>query len=210
MEHIKRYQRISVTQGNRELVIEGPVPPERLQAYHMHAGLHAFRRPADQLAALIEIAALPEGRIIVCRDGETIIGYVTFHYPDELERWSDAGMVDLIELGAVEVAAEYRSGGIGKRMIQTAFADGQLDRMIVYTTEYYWHWDLEGMKLSVWEYRGMMERVMQSIGMIWFATDDPEICSHPANCLMVRVGPDVPLASVEQFDRVRFRQRFMY
>jgi len=210
LEHMKRHQRMTVTLNNRELVIEGPIPPERLRGLQMHQGLHAFRRPADQLEALIEIAGLPEGRIIVCRDGDTIVGYVTFHYPDELERWSDAGMDDLIELGAVEVAAEYRSGGIGKRMIQAAFADGQLDRMIVYTTEYYWHWDLEGMKLNVWEYRSMMERVMQSIGMVWFATDDPEICSHPANCLMVRVGPEVPLSSVEKFDTVRFRQRFMY
>lgn len=204
------YQRLTLLIRDRELVIEGPIPPERLRQLHMHEQLHAFRRPAEQLEALIDIAGLPEGRIIACIDGDTIVGYVTFHYPDELERWSDANMEDLIELGAVEVAPSYRSGGIGKLMIQTAFAEGQLDQMIVYTTEYYWHWDLEGMKLSVWEYRSMMERVMQSIGMVWFATDDPEICSHPANCLMVRVGPDVPLASVEQFDRVRFRQRFMY
>lgn len=204
------YQRLTLLIRDRELVIEGPIPPERLRQLRMHEQLHAFRRPAEQLEALIEIAELPEGRIIACIDGDTIVGYVTFHYPDELERWSDANMEDLVELGAVEVAPSYRSGGIGKHMIQTAFAEGQLDRMIVYTTEYYWHWDLEGMKLSVWEYRSMMERVMQSIGMVWFATDDPEICSHPANCLMVRVGPDVPLSSVEQFDRVRFRQRFMY
>lgn len=56
----------------------------------------------------------------------------------------------------------------------------------------------------------MMEKLMQSVDMVWFATDDPEICSHPANCLMVRVGKQVPLTSVEQFDRVRFQQRFMY
>ncbi|GMK41611.1 acetoin utilization protein AcuA [Paenibacillus sp. CCS19] len=210
MEHLKVYQRLTLFIRDRELVIEGPIPPERLRQLRMHEQLHAFRRPAEQLEALIEIAELPEGRIIACIDQDTIVGYVTFHYPDELERWSDANMDDLIELGAVEVAPSYRSGGVGKQMIQTAFAEGQLDQMIVYTTEYYWHWDLEGMKLSVWEYRAMMERVMQSIGMVWFATDDPEICSHPANCLMVRVGPDVPLSSVEQFDRVRFRQRFMY
>ena len=30
---------------------------------------------------------------------------------------------------------------------------------------------------------------MKCVDMVWFATDDPEICSHPANCLMVRVGP---------------------
>ena len=35
---------------------------------------------------------------------------------------------------------------------------------------------------------------MKSVGMVWFATDDPEICAHPANCLMVRIGKEVPLS----------------
>lgn len=56
----------------------------------------------------------------------------------------------------------------------------------------------------------MMEKLMKTVDMVWYATDDPEICSHPANCLMVRMGREVPLSSRETFDRVRFRQRFMY
>lgn len=119
-------------------------------------------------------------------------------------------MEDLIELGAIEVAAEYRSLGLGQQMIRTAFEQGQMERYIVFTTEYYWHWDLKGSGLNVWEYRKMMERLMKVVDMEWYATDDPEICSHPANCLMVRIGSRVPLASQEQFDRLRFRQRFMY
>jgi len=176
----------------------------------MHAKLDAFRRPAEQHEALVEIAGLAEGRIIIAREDDLIVGYVTFHYPDELERWSEGGMTDLVELGAIEVANDYRAYGIGKRLIALAFAEEQLENMIVFTTEYYWHWDLEGTKLNVWDYRNMMERLMKSAGMIWYATDDPEICSHPANCLMVRIGKEVPLSSIEQFDRVRFRNRYMY
>lgn len=211
MEHRKKPQREAiVTRDNRELLIEGPVPPEALAAYTMHPKLDAFRRPADQHEALVEIAALEEGRIIVVREENQIVGYVTFHYPDELERWSEGGMKDLIELGAIEVADDYRSYGLGKRLIAMAFAEEQLENMIVFTTEYYWHWDLEGTGLNVWDYRAMMEKLMKSADMIWYATDDPEICSHPANCLMVRIGKEVPLSSIEQFDRVRFRGRFMY
>lgn len=211
MEHRKRLQRERVElAGSRELIIEGPVPPEQLAGMKMHETLDAFRRPKDQHEALVEIAELAEGRIIIARAADVIVGYVTFHYADELERWSEGGMLDLIELGAIEVADDYRSYGLGKKMIQLAFADDQLENMIVFTTEYYWHWDLEGTKLNVWEYRNMMEKLMKSVGMIWFATDDPEICSHPANCLMVRIGKEVPLSSVERFDTVRFRQRFMY
>ncbi|REK58500.1 MAG: N-acetyltransferase [Thermobacillus sp.] len=210
MEHRKIYHCVRVTTPKGELIVEGPVPPERLAGFTMHPKLDAFRRPAEQHAALIEIAGLPEGRIIIARDGQTIVGYVTFHYPDELERWSAGGLEDLIELGAIEVADDYRSCGLGKRMIRLAFEDGQLENAIVFTTEYYWHWDLEGSGLNVWQYREMMERLMKSVDMVWHATDDPEICAHPANCLMVRIGKEVPLESIERFDRIRFQRRIMY
>jgi acetoin utilization protein AcuA len=210
MQHNKTFLSESITMKEGKIVLSGPIPPEQLNEYTMHEGLHAFRRPPDQHQALVEIAALPEGRIIAAVIDGIIVGYVTFHYPDEMERWSEQGMVDLIELGAIEVAKPYRSYGIGKRMIELAFEANQLDNCIVFTTEYYWHWDLDGTGLSVWDYRKMMENLMKCVDMVWFATDDPEICSHPANCLMVRVGPDVPLSSVEQFDRIRFHQRFMY
>lgn len=211
MQHIKIYHSQLVPSSNSSsIVVEGPVPPEQLGQYRMHPDLDAFRRPPEQFIALVEIAELPEGRIIVSRIEDLIIGYVTFHYADEMERWSQGHMEDLVELGAIEVADDYRGLGLGKRMIRLAFEDGQLENVITFTTEYYWHWDLEKSGLNVWDYRKMMEKLMQSVDMVWFATDDPEICSHPANCLMVRVGKQVPLTSVEQFDRVRFQQRFMY
>jgi acetoin utilization protein AcuA len=210
MEHIKIYQSRVIPYSSADLVVEGPVPPERLRSYTMHRDLDAFRRPKEQFEALVEIAELPEGRIIVARSDQQIVGYVTFHYPDELERWSEGHMEDLIELGAIEVANDFRGKGLGKKMIQLAFEDGQMENFITFTTEYYWHWDLEKSGLNVWQYRNMMEKLMKCVDMVWFATDDPEICSHPANCLMVRIGKSVPLSSVEQFDRVRFRQRFMY
>ncbi|WP_322906186.1 GNAT family N-acetyltransferase [Paenibacillus campi] len=212
MEHIKikQTERLHRADGKGQLVLEGPVSPERVAACHMHAQLDAFRRPAEQHEALIEIADLPEGRIMMATDGDQIVGYVTFHYPDEYERWSEGNMDDLIELGAVEIANDYRGLGLAKKLIQLAFQQQQLDNVIVFTTEYYWHWDLESTGLNVWDYRKMMEKLMKNVDMVWFATDDPEICSHPANCLMVRVGRAVPQSSVEAFDRLRFRQRFMY
>jgi len=211
MEHIKRYHsQLIPYRHNQQIIIEGPVPPEQLKQFRMHPDLDAFRRPKEQFEALVEIAALPEGRIILARLEDEIVGYVTFHYADEMESWSLGNMPDLIELGAIEVADEYRGFGLGKRMIRLAFEGGQMENVITFTTEYYWHWDLENSGLNVWEYRKMMEKLMKSVDMVWFATDDPEICSHPANCLMVRIGKDVPLSSVEQFDRVRFKQRFMY
>jgi len=210
MEHIKVFHEETIGEGDRKLVIQGPMPSEQLRKLALHPQLDAFRRPSEQHEALVEIAELPEGRIIAALEEDVVVGYVTFHYPDEYELWSEGHMEDLVELGAIEVANDYRSRGISKKLLEIAFRGEQLDNAIVFTTEYYWHWDLDSTGLSVWDYRKMMENLMKNVDMVWFATDDPEICSHPANCLMVRVGKNVPQASVEAFDRLRFRQRFMY
>ena len=42
------------------------------------------------------------------------------------------------------------------------------------------------------------------------STDDPEIASHPANCLMARIGKHVSPEVVAHFDALRLRRRFMY
>jgi acetoin utilization protein AcuA len=210
MEHRKNYYSYTIQHKNQSIIIEGPIPSKRFNSYIMHPELDAFRRPKEQLLALLEIADLPEGRVLIARYSETIVGYVTFHYPDEMERWSEGSLFDLIELGAIEVANEYRSLGIGKQLIALAFINQQFDNTIVFTTEYYWHWDLQSSGLNIWQYRQMMQSLMESAGMTHFATDDPEICSHPANCLMAKIGPEVPLTSIERFDRLRFQRRIMY
>nr|WP_198421541.1 MULTISPECIES: acetoin utilization protein acetyltransferase AcuA [Bacillus] len=191
-------------------MIEGPVSPEDLAGYEFHKDLTAFRPPREQHEALVDIAGLPEGRIIIARDGRTIIGYVTYLYPDPLERWSEGNMEDLIELGAIEVAPDYRGCAVGKTLLTVSMMDEQMENYIVMTTEYYWHWDLKGMKKDVWEYRKIMEKMMNAGGLVWFATDEPEISSHPANCLMARIGKNVSQESIEQFDRLRFYHRYMY
>ncbi|TRY27154.1 GNAT family N-acetyltransferase [Brevibacillus sp. LEMMJ03] len=210
MKHVKRYHSQQLVAGGKRLLVEGPIEPERLASLRFDEGLKAFRVPEEQHKALVEIAALPEGRIIVAREEELVLGYVTFLYPDPLERWSQAQLPDLLELGAIEVSQAVRGGGVAKTMLQVAFADDAMEDYIVITTEYYWHWDLKGTGLDVWQYRKVMEKVMGSVGMVWMATDDPEICSHPANCLMARIGRRVPPESIAAFDAMRFQNRYFY
>ncbi|WP_046176673.1 GNAT family N-acetyltransferase [Domibacillus indicus] len=210
MKHCKTYYSKEFETPGGTLMIEGPVSPEALSDYEFHEGLVAFRQPGQQQAALVEIAGLPEGRIIVARKQNIIVGYVTFLYPDPLERWSEANLENLIELGAIEVASEYRGAGVGQTMLRVAMMDDQMEEYIVITTEYYWHWDLKGTGLNVWEYRKVMEKMMNAGGLVWYATDDPEISSHPANCLMVRIGSRVNQESIQKFDQIRFVNRFMY
>lgn len=210
MEHKKTYHAKEIETPNGTVIVEGPIPPDKLAGYKFHEDLTTFRPAPSQHKALVEIAKLPEGRIIIARKGETIIGYVTFLYPDPLERWSEGKMENLIELGAIEVIPEFRGCEIGKNLLIVSMMDDAMEDYIIITTEYYWHWDLKGTGLNVWEYRKMMEKMMNAGGLEWYATDDPEICSHPANCLMVRIGKRVDNESIQKFDQLRFTNRFLY
>lgn len=210
MEHKKTYNAKELKTPHGTLIIEGPITGESLASYEFHEDLVAFRPPNQQHKALIEIADLPEGRIIIAREHNTIVGYVTYLYPDPLERWSEGKIENLIELGAIEVIPKFRGSRVGKNLLIVSMMDEAMEDYLIITTEYYWHWDLKGTGLNVWEYRKVMEKMMSAGGLEWFATDDPEISSHPANCLMARIGKRVNQDTIERFDRLRFMNRFMY
>ncbi|MDW0112844.1 MULTISPECIES: GNAT family N-acetyltransferase [Sporosarcina] len=210
MEHKKTYNAMEIKHKNGNLFIEGPVSSTDLATFDFHEDLTSFRPPNQQHKALIEIANLPEGRILIVRHLNEIVGYVTYLYPDPLERWSQGNMENLIELGAIEVIPKFRGGGVGKALLEVSMMDDAMEDYIILTTEYYWHWDLKGTKLNVWEYRKVMEKMMNAGGLEYYATDEPEISSHPANCLMARIGKRVDQESIQQFDQLRFMNRFMY
>ncbi|MFC5590425.1 GNAT family N-acetyltransferase [Sporosarcina soli] len=210
MNHVKTYNAMEVKHKNGDLIIEGPISSKVLASLDFHEDLIAFRPPAQQHKALVEIADLPEGRILIARNQNEIVGYVTFLYPDPLERWSQGNMENLIELGAIEIIPAFREGGVGKALLRVSMMDDAMEDYIILTTEYYWHWDLKGTNLNVWEYRKVMEKMMNAGGLEYFATDDPEICSHPANCLMAKIGRRVDQESIQQFDSLRLMNRFMY
>ncbi|MEH7331518.1 GNAT family N-acetyltransferase [Neobacillus drentensis] len=210
MEHKKTYNAKQLKTPHGTLIIEGPISSNKLAGLDFHEDLIAFRPPEQQHKALIGIADLSEGRIIIARYRNTIVGYVTFLYPDPLERWSEGKMDNLIELGAIEVIPQFRGSQVGKNLLIVSMMDDAMEDYLTITTEYYWHWDLKGTKLNVWEYRKIMEKMMNAGGLEWYATDDPEICSHPANCLMARIGKRIDSETVQKFDRLRFMNRFMY
>lgn len=210
MEHKKTFYSVEKETRHGTVLVEGPIPSEQLALYTLHEHLTAFRPPKQQHKALVNIAKLDEGRIIIVRSGEMVLGYVTYLYPDPLERWSEDRIDNMIELGAIEVIPDYRGTGVGKKLLEVSFMDDAMEDYLVITTEYYWHWDLKGTGLNVWDYRKMMEKMMSVVNFEYYSTDDPEITSHPANCLMARVGKRVGADTMERFDRLRFRNRFMY
>lgn len=201
---------MEIKKEEKTFLIEGPISKEALSSYGFDDGLKAFRPPKQQYEALLKVADLPENRIIAAIEDDKIVGYAIFLYPDPLERWSEVELDNLLELGAIEVSANYRGYGLAQNLLKVAMMDDAVEDYIIITTEYYWHWDLRGTGLSIWEYRDVMEKVMKSGGLEWYATDDPEICSHPANCLMARIGGRVTADAVHEFNRVRFKHKYMF
>ena len=78
MEHIKEHHIRSIFKSGHRITVEGPVPAKQIMELTFHSDLDAFRRPLEQQEAIAEIAALPEGRIIIAHENDIIIGYVTF------------------------------------------------------------------------------------------------------------------------------------
>lgn len=210
MKHIKTYVTDNIEIDNVKYKIEGPVSHSFLKTLTFDEGLNAFRSSKEQFEALLEITTLPEGRVYIIRLEQHIIGYVTYHYPDELERWSTSHLPYLLELGAIELSKSYRHLHLGGRLIQLSLSGDEFEDFIILTTEYYWHWDLKYAQLDVFEYKRLMQKLMQKGGLEVFATDDPEITSHPANCLMARIGKRITLDQQHAFDDIRFQNRFFY
>ncbi|KGX89393.1 acetoin dehydrogenase [Pontibacillus halophilus JSM 076056 = DSM 19796] len=210
MNHVKTHHAVQIDSSKGTVVIEGPLSSHELANYDFHEDLKAFRPADKQFEAVKKIADFEEGRIIVARTDTTIVGYVTYLYPDPLERWSEFNMKDLIELGAIEVIPDYRGEHVASKLLKVSMLDEAMEDFIVISTEYYWHWDLSGTKLNVWQYRAVMEKMMSAGGLTPYPTDDPEIVSHPANCLMARIGRNIPKQSVDQFEKLRFLGRHQH
>lgn len=211
MDFLKTFISESISYDNdQQIIVEGPVDIKALNQMTFDQGLNSFRIPKEQFEAIKDISQLPEGRIIVCRLKENIIGYTTYLYPDPLERWSDGNLPYILELGAIELSLPYRKYGLGKKMLQLAMKSPEMEDFIILTTEYYWHWDLKNSGLDVYEYQKIMHKMMAAGGLEVFATDDPEIISHPANSLMARIGKNITQEQLEAFDRLRFMNRFFF
>lgn len=182
--------------------------PSYIASLKAHPGLDAFRRPADQQAALVQIAGEDRGCVTVAAHPETgrLVGYVAFHAPSEVETWGDDVSGALVELGAVEVVNELRGQHVAERLLAASFDGGRFDDTVVFATLYRWHYDLPRTGLGELGYRRMLERLYGTVGLVPKSTTDPEIALDPANRLLARVGPSAPPAVVAEFDRLRTRR----
>lgn len=168
----------------------------------MNQQLNNFRPPDKQHAALIGIAQMPEGMIFVARHENMVVGYVTFHRPEEYTRWYQHP--DILEMGGIEVSPEWRKLKLGLILLKESFAYVELEKNIVITMEFCWHWDLRNSGLDVWQYQRMLTSMFSRAGLSKITTDDPDIIEHPANVLMAQIGKKVDPEAIKQFEGLRF------
>jgi acetoin utilization protein AcuA len=185
-----------------EVFLEGPVKAAKLESLFMNRKMTNFRPPAKQKEALVAISKLPEG---IARHGLEIIGYITFHYPDEYSRWSKHPAI--LELGGIEISLEWRKYGIAIALLKEAFSNPILENYIVVTIEFCWHWDLKNSRLEMFTYQKMLARLFGTVGLKRRATDDPDITEHPANVFMVRPGKHVKKEAIEIFEAMLFENK---
>lgn len=189
-----------------EVIIEGPAPGDYLESLSMNGNLNNFRPAQKQKQALINIARMPNSLIYIARHQKEIVGYVTFHPPDEYTRWSKHPRV--LEMGGIEISPDWRNCKIGLNLLKVGFAAKFLEDFIAITMEYAWHWDLRNSGLDVWKYQKMLTGMFAGAGLKTISTDDPDILEHPANVLMAKIGPRVSKQDIQLFESLRFMQKF--
>lgn len=184
------------------IIVEGPVNGKHIEGLTMNDKLTNFRPPQKQQKALVEISELPLGMVYIARHEEEIVGYITFHQPDEYTRWSKHPRV--IEMGGIEVSEDWRRCKIAENLLKLGFSNPELENYITITMEFCWHWDVNQTGLSIWDYQRMLTKLFGSVGLKEVPTDDPDILEHPANVLMARFGKNVSKEDRMLFEKMTF------
>ncbi|UMZ72957.1 GNAT family N-acetyltransferase [Natranaerofaba carboxydovora] len=186
----------------------GPLKKEELSKLNMDEGLNNFREPNKQHEALITISEFDEGKVFAACHGKTIVGYITFHRP-EFRRWANSGIPELLELGGIEVSSNYRGLGVGKYLLMWTFGNYDFEDKIVISIETCYNWKTIKPN-SIWEHRNLLKYIMGLVGLKSRDTDDPEVVEHLANMLLVRVGEKVSAETISRFEKLLFKNQFIF
>jgi acetoin utilization deacetylase AcuC-like enzyme len=176
------------------LVLRDRCPASLLRRLGVDPGFHAFvREPEREREVLARIAEEPAGEVVVAHTGEgLVVGYVAVIDPEPGTRF--ASLPGLLEVGAVEVAAGWRRGGVASALLRFTVEPDAFEDLILIASGLAWHWDLEESGLSAMAYRRVLRRVFEVAGFEQLRTDEPEVAYHAANLFMARIGTRVTAA----------------
>lgn len=171
------------------VVIEGPVSAHTFSSLTICPDMNIFRPSSAQMQALADITQQLSGKVYIARRGCSIIGYVTFHRPDDQQHWGQHDR--LIEMGGIEVARTWRRYHIATTLVKHAFTSSCWENYIIMSIECCRNWDLQESKLGIWEYRRMLDKLLNRVGFIPRFTTMYDILEHPANVLLARRGSKI-------------------
>lgn len=167
---------------------------ERLEMDEELGAFDGYRPSSSELEkeALLQVTCMKGGKVIIAHTGRKIVGFLAITPPYPGERWGLGEIEGILELEAIEVSRNWRGLGIASRLLEAALADAELDDKILFVTGYTWNWDLDGTGLTKEEYHRKLITLFEGHGFTTHLTDEPNICSDPANVLLVRIGPRAP------------------
>jgi GNAT superfamily N-acetyltransferase len=159
-------------------------------------GLRAFARlPEREHQLLKTIAGRPDNILTLAYTAQgVIVGQVTLAPADSY--WQE--LTNTYEI-AIEVSAGWRRRGIAQQLLKQVFALECLEDLIIIAMGLSWHWDIDGLRLTRFAYRTMIERLFTHYGFAEYLTSEANIRMDPANIFLARLGRRVATASLSQF-----------
>ncbi|MGB8347379.1 MAG: GNAT family N-acetyltransferase [Ktedonobacteraceae bacterium] len=178
------------------LILRDFCPPSLVERLQPDSGLRTFARlPAREHQLLLGIARRPDCALTIAHTpaGE-IVGEVTLAPGDS---WWE-GLDNVYEV-AIEVSSHWRGCGLATRLLAFALELDALEDMLLFAEGLSWHWDIEGLGLSVYRYRELIAHLFATQGFTEQPTTEPNINLEPANIFLVRVGKRVDQRASAQF-----------
>ncbi len=184
-----------------QLLLRDFCPPSLVERLVPDSGLHAFARfPEREHELLLNLAKSPDCALALAHtpQGE-IVAQVTLAPGDD---WWD-GFENVYEV-TIEISSNWRNMGLAHAILQFALELDALEDMILFAMGLSWHWDPEGLNISVYSYRKLIARLFESQGFKEFATTEPNIRMDHENILLARIGKNVDHLVVKRFlDRLQ-------
>ncbi len=186
----------TLTTSRGAILLRDFCPPSLIERLQPDSGLNTFARiPEREHALLLNIAKSPDCALTVAHTtAGTIVGEVTIAPADE---WWE-GIENLYEV-AIEVSSHWRGQGIARHMLSFALELDALEDMILFAIGLSWHWDTEGLGISVYRYRELISHLFGTLGFKEYPTTEPNVTMEPFNVLLARIGKRVDQRVASQF-----------
>jgi len=178
------------------LVMQDFCSPAFVESLRAENGLRAFaRRPEREHQLLVGIARRPDSALVLAHtlSGE-IVAEVTVAPADD---WWDS--IEQVYEVAIQVISGWRRLGIARQLLDFALELDALEEIILLAMGLSWHWDMEGLGLSRFQYRQLIAQLFGRQGFAEYLTSEPNICMDPANILLARIGSHVKQEAMNDF-----------